>query len=242
MGEESIVSQPRHNYEENNSWGNLGWLGSDEYYAFWSNVFLNELAPYFENKTIFDIGAGNGRIWNEALKKGLKVTTLNLVDQALDIAPELESAPNVTPYKKSLADIPDIHCDTILFKQSLHHIYSALGDNMFDHLHAQTFINLCMPAQPNWPISPELKKKYAPSYLDVAQVVKRANKNVTETFDISYPVEMSRDTWCAMLKERFTSILHDCEEDFINREIEWVKENLPEQLKFFDHLECMIFK
>ena len=49
-------------YKQHSSWGTVGWLGSDEYYAFWGDVFARKLAKYFEDKVVLDIGAGNGRI------------------------------------------------------------------------------------------------------------------------------------------------------------------------------------
>lgn len=229
-------------YKENESWGNVGWLGSDNYYTFWGNVYTQKFAEYFENKIVLDIGAGNGRIWEEALKSGFKVKELHLIDPALNISPQLSGMPKVVEHRTTLDSIGGICGDVAIFKQSIHHVHGIMGAKMFDIIQSPLFINLSMPLKPAWPISPALMKKYKPSVLDVENTLKQSSKVIQQSLLVSYPVRMKRDDWCAMLSQRFTSILHDCDDAYIEREIEWVKQNQPDILEFNDTLECLVFR
>jgi len=227
-------------YNKNNSWGNMGWLGSDEYYAFWGCIIAKERADLFQNKTILDIGAGNGRIWQEAIAQGLAFETIHLIDTALNVSPDLAKNPDIILHPEGLQSTQKLYGDVAMFKQSIHHIHDFMGSQMFDVIQAKTFVNLSMPANPDWPMSPEFEKKILPSCLDITDVFNNSNKKINNIFDISYLVEISRDDWCTMIKNRFTSTLHDCNDEFITQEITWAQENLPSQLNFSDRLECLI--
>lgn len=228
-------------YKTNNSWGNSGWLGSDDYYVFWARTFAHDLEGYFRDKTIMDIGAGNGRIWQEALALGLDVKMLHLIDPALDTDPGLAERDNVAAHRATAEKSPDINADVAVFKQSIHHVYAALGPAMFDRVHADVFINFSMPLDPEWPMSPALKEKYRPSVTDVDALVRCAGREITRRQNFSYPVRMSRGQWCDMLRARFSSILHDCDDSFIKAEVHWAHQNLPDYLAFDDTLECLVF-
>lgn len=230
------------NYKNHDCWGKIGWLGTSEYYEFWGSVFAKHLADFFKGNVILDIGAGNGRVWHEALNLGLLVKQLNLIDPELDVTPELALKPGVVLHKKTLESLQGIHGDIVVFKQSIHHLHERMGLSMFEALPGKTFVNFSMPANPDWPMSPELKKKFELGYLNVSDVVKNAGKKTKGSFLFSYPVKTKRVNWCLMLEQRFTSILHDCDDDFISREVAWVNNNLPDTLEFLDHLECVIFE
>ena len=229
-------------YKKNDSWGNAGWLGSDAYYRFWGEVYALDLAEYFCNKTIVDIGAGNGVIWEKALDQGLVFKELHLIDPALNISAKLSCVPNVIKHETTLEKLGTISADVAVFKQSIHHVYAGLGAEMFDAIKAKMYVNFSMPPNPDWPMSRALKELYKPSCLDVRDIFKNSKKNLKATSSISYPVEMHRDVWCSLLKKRFTSILHDCDDAFIEREIKWVRENLPSDIFFADTLECLVFE
>lgn len=229
-------------YQKNDSWGNVGWLGSDEYYRFWGKIYAHDLGQYFQNKIIIDVGAGNGLIWEKALDQGLVFKELHLIDPALNISEGLSTIPNVIEHPTSLQNLDCITADVAVFKQSMHHVYGELGVDMFNVIQAKTYVNFSMPPTPDWPMSHALMERYKPSCLDIREVIEGAQKDAIASSMISYPVKMERDVWYALLKKRFTSILHDCSDDFIEREIFWVKDNMPEQLCFPDTLECLIFK
>ena len=152
------------------TWGKSGWLGTSEYYSFWGRVFAVDLKPFFQDKTILDIGAGNGQVWQEALNVGLAINELHLIDPALDIALDLSQRRNVISHRKSLDELQYTHADIALFKQSLHHVYNLMGQKMFDTLQVSQFINFSMPAEPEWPMSPELQKRYLPSCLNIVSL------------------------------------------------------------------------
>jgi len=232
---------PTFDYKQHSSWGNVGWLGSDEYYAFWGNVFAQKLAKYFEGKIVLDIGAGNGRVWEEALRFGLKVEALHLVDPALNVSPWLSSRPEAILHTTTVDNMQGVNGDVALFKQSIHHVYGALGNDLFNIIPCPLFINLSMPLSTEWPLSSVLIKKHKLSVLDVEHIVQKTSQTILETFSVDYPVAMKRDDWIMMLRQRFTSILHDCDNDFIESEMVWVEQNQPDTLKFNDALECTIF-
>jgi hypothetical protein len=229
------------NYKENNSWGNIGWLGSDAYYTFWGDLFARKLAGYFQHKTILDIGAGTGRVWDEAFRLGLEPKELHLIDPALNISRDLSAKPEITAYKTTIDNVQGLHGDVAVFKQSIHHVYDAIGLDLFDAVQCPLFINFSMPLDTEWPLSPALMEKYKPSVLDVESIVKQSSKIIKSTFAVSYPVKIKRDDWCLMLKQRFISTLHDCDDCFLEKEILWVEKNQPDILEFNDTIECTIF-
>lgn len=230
------------NYQKHDSWGEIGWLGRDEYYNFWGNIFATELFKFFKNRTVLDIGAGNGRLWQEAFNQGLLVTELHLIDPALNISPSLSKRREVIEHKTNIENLKHVPCDVVVFKQSVHHIYQEMGAEMFKMFDTPVFINFSMPENPDWPISKALRKRFALSYLDVEQITQNAGKTILHKTLISYPVVMNKKEWHTMLEQRFTSILHDCDDAFIRREQSWVNDNFPEKIAFYDHLECHIFR
>ena len=228
-------------YNANKSWGCFGWLESSAYHNFWGRVFSHDLSDYLLKKKILDVGSGDGRVWLSALDLGLVVKELHLIDPALKIIPNLTQRPEIVTYKKSLQEWPPIPVDVIVFKQSIHHLYDALGTDLFAPLKADCFINFSMPSCPEWPMSPALLERYKPSVLDIKEMISQAGKSIKTSFIFSFPVEMHQNEWCEMLHQRFSSILHDCDDEFIEQEISWLKQNQPNILRFNDSLECLVF-
>lgn len=169
----------------------------------------------------------------------MKPEKLTLVEPHYTILPAL--LPKVEFYPKTLSEAGPIKSDVVVFKQSLHHLIDEMGQHVFDFLDADLFINLSMPLSCDWPMSPELNLFYEPSVSDVDAVIKQEGMRVVDRRLIDYPVTMKRDDWTSMIRQRFVSILHGCDDDFIAQEVQWIERNLPENLKFNDSLECLIF-
>ncbi len=228
-------------YNAHDSWGNLGWLGRDDYYAFWGRTLSGDLKAHLDGQVILDIGAGNGRIWEDAFKQGLRVKALHLIDPALNISADLKALDNVFTHTGNVETL-GLSGNVALFKQSIHHIYSSLGADLFNIINCPKVINFSMPQQPEWPLSPALMQRYKPSVLDVRAATEQAGHSITHSFEIAYPVTMRREDWQNMIRNRFTSILHDCDDDFIAHEINWLENNHPETLSFNDTLDCLIIE
>lgn len=228
-------------YVQNKSWGQTGWLSSVAYRHFWSGVFADELSILFENQIVIDIGAGDGAVWEGAMEQSLRPAHLHLVEPVFEVFPSLKARGNVTHYPSMLHDIGVLQGDVAVFKQSFHHVYDCMGSAVFDVLDVRTFMNFSMPLDCGWPMSPDFRALYEPSVMDMDAVIAQMGMHVIERRDIRYPVVLDRDEWCAMIGRRFTSVLHDCSDDFIAAEIAWAQSNLPDVLEFHDTLECLVF-
>ena len=221
-------------YFKNPTWGSNGWLNTANYYNFWGNIYkqfdLNE-------KIVIDIGAGNGRIWDVVFETGLKVKELHLVDPVLQVSSCLQKHEHVVLHKKLLKECVLPYADIAIFKQSFHHLYQIWGKQVFDLFQAETIIIFCMPPEPLWPLSPVLRSKYDAAYSKIdSDLLTVSKKKNYVTFLLDYPVSLDRSEWCSMLASRFFSTLHDCTDEFIQEEIRWANENLPDKLRFSDRL------
>jgi hypothetical protein len=229
--------------EQQLPWAKHGWLSSHEYYAFWGEVLVSDdLRPWIDGRQIADIGAGNGRIWQAALERGLKPDQLQLIDPDLGSVPELAARPDVVTQKNTLEEVAPITTEVALFKQSFHLIYDKFGSELFDLVAADTYMAFTMPRDIGWPVSSAFLDLYLPTCLDFHRIVAESGRKVIAGNRYDYPVRMHRMEWITMLENRFVSCLADCSDTFINNEIVWAQEYLPEELAFSDTLECLIFE
>jgi hypothetical protein len=218
-------------------WGKSGWLASPAYRAFWSGVLARELRPFLAGKSIADIGAGKAAIWPGALEI-LGLTRLQLIDPYLDVDGALAAHPLVVCSKAPLESLwPSLAAEVLFFKQSFHFAYAALGAEMF---RAGTLITLSMPKEIGWPVSQRFRQLYAPTHLDIAALARAHGKTIAYHQPLSFAVSMPRDTWVAMLRCRFVSCLHQCDDAWIEEEVRWANVHLPQVLAFDDTLECVV--
>jgi len=223
-------------------WADNGWLASPEYLSFWGSVFSSDLVNYVDNKTIADIGAGNGQIWEYAIQNGCLPKALHLIDPDLYISNELENYRFVQEHKDPIEDVSPLHIDTAICKQSFHIIYEYIGNKFFDLVNAEKYIIFSMPKKISWAVSDAFEEIFLPSCLDVEKAMKENGKKTVSSNIYSYPVKLPRHVWISMVKGRFTSCLHPCDDEFIENEVAWIEANLPETIEFDDKLECIIFE
>lgn len=226
---------------QKNPWAKRGWLLDGAYYSFWGNILSRDLRDLLHGRVVADIGSGNARVWEPALRGGLRPAQLTLIDPDLGIAPSLAALDFVTPLKEGLADAAPVTADTALFKQSFHLVHRAVGPALFDMVRSPVYINFSMPHRIDWPVSEVFLELFRPSHLDVRQEAARAGKSVIAAKVYDYPVRITRDEWIAMIENRFVSCLKDCSEETLALETGWAMMNLPETLEFSDRVECIVF-
>lgn len=223
------------------AWASNGWLSAPPYYDFWGNVMATDLHPYLANKAIVDIGAGKGKIWEVALSKGLALKKLELIDPYLDVSAALADNPIVQCKQQHIEQVAhDVQADVFFFKSSFHFAYDALNNDIFALAEGKTIINLAMPEIIGWPVSEKFKLLYAPTCLDFNSIARNNKKVILYHKQHSYVVRMTRDLWIEMLRQRFVSCLHSCDDAMIEQEIEWASTHLDDMLVFDDALECTV--
>ncbi|MDT8363899.1 MAG: hypothetical protein RQ714_04535 [Nitrosomonas sp.] len=203
----------------------------------------DDLGEVLDQKHIIDIGAGSGKLWETALKKGLSPKRLDLLDPALNISQALERKSCVYPLRGGLESFGTSTADVAFFKQSFHLALKCLGDALFDYyLPGHTCVVLYMPHKPEWPISPAFCDLYKTKEVIIEDIARNAGKSVIKQTRFDFPVIMSRKEWCDMLRARFTTTLHSVDNNFIENEIKWVEDHYPGILSFNDPLKCLIFR
>lgn len=225
-------------------WGSIGWLASDEYESFWASVLVNELREFIENKKVIDIGAGNGAIWRKALLRGLKISSLELLDPQLDIdaSSNWVVENNILLHKKDAKALTKSEAQIAFFKQSFHLIYRQTNGEILKTLEGKTSIVLYMPHKPDFPFSPILKGKFVKEELLLEDTLVSKGKKIIDKKKITFPVNITRQEWINMIRARFISLLHSAQDEQIKEEVLWIQKNLPDKLEFSDTLFVLVFK
>lgn len=223
-------------YVKNDSWGNSGWLSDDTYYRHLAHFLEDNMAESFTGKTVADIGAGRARLWDHLLQQGVCPRSLHLIDPNLQPSAELSGRDMVILTRAGLEAVAPVSVDTVVFKQSLHHLVDIYGSDLSSMIKAEQVLTFSMPEDVSWPMSPDFRQGYLKSYSGIREHFNALGCQLEQALEWSYPVRLSRDEWCEMVKKRFTSVLHDVEAEFIEQEVHWAQENLAENLLFEDRL------
>lgn len=241
MTNSDSVLQKISNIDDHQAWAKYGWLSSDAYCEFWGKILATHLKPHLEGLHVVDVGAGNGRIWEEAFSLGLSLKHLTLIDPNLSVSKKLIEHNDVSLFKDYLGNVEIIEPDVFFFKQSFHLLSIALGQKLFSIIEDKQIIHLAMENPIQWPISDDLKKLCLHHCHEIFSFPEVTERTILLKRKLCFPVIIRRDEWIVMLQQRFISCLHAVDDSFIDKEIAWAKTNLPETLKFNDCLECIIF-
>ena len=230
------------------NWDKKTWLSSSKYISSTIN-FLEKRIRFNKEIKILDIGCGRGKIIS-AFSKKYQMTNLPL---GIDIVDHKNTARNIKFTKinaiKYLKKTKE-KFDLILFKQSIHFfkfteikkilIFSKKKLN----LNGKIIILALHPKQNNWPLFKVFKTKLIKSLKKDEKILDLIKSNFKK-YKINYfgfKVNITKDLYLQMIKNRFTSCLLNLSSEELKTGIIEIKKKYQKKLMFYDKLICISYK
>ena len=229
------------------NWDNKTWLSSKDYINSF-NKFLIKHSNLNSNSKILDIGCGRGKIvGNLSIKLRLKSKPIgidieNHKDRDKKIVFKKIDAIN---FFKSNNDIFDL----ILIKQTIHLLkiseIKALIKlcKKFLSPKGQIFIFTLDPYKNEIPTFKKMHKKLQQSLSrdkKIVNLIMNTNKSIINKF--IYKVNIKKQKYLKMVKDRYISTLLDFALNDIQIGCEEIKLKFKNEIKFRDKLKCIIIK
>ena len=229
------------------NWDRSSWLSSKEYFAKLSNQLIKSLDLHEEIK-ILDVGCGRGYLLRSLANKA------NLINIPLGVEPVKHegSIPHhikiINSSINSFLDNNNIKFDVVILKQVLHllnqnereyfyyKVKKHLNDNakiVFIHMNDQTEI-------PQFPIMKNRLKKSLNSHQYLSEELIK-NFKLLKIDNFNYDVNISSKEYLEMIRNKYISVILDLNEEEIEKGIEFIKKNYPNQLSFKDTLTIQVF-
>jgi cyclopropane fatty-acyl-phospholipid synthase-like methyltransferase len=229
------------------NWDRSSWLSSKEYFAKLSNQLIKSLDLHEEIK-ILDVGCGRGYLLRSLANKA------NLINIPLGVEPVKHEGPIPHHIKiinssiNSFLDNNNIKFDVVILKQVLHllnqnereYFYYKVKKHLYDnakivfiHMNDQTEI-------PQFPIMKNRLKKSLNSHQYLSEELIK-NFKLLKIDNFNYNVNISSKEYLEMIRNKYISVILDLNEEEIEKGIEFIKKNYPNQLSFKDTLTIQVF-
>jgi ubiquinone/menaquinone biosynthesis C-methylase UbiE len=230
------------------NWDNNNWLSSYKYILSLTH-FLRKKINFTKKINILDVGCGRGKIIF-TLSKKYQMTNLPL---GIDIVEHKDVKKKIRFIKinalKYLNETKE-KFDIILFKQSIHffkfeEIKKILKFSKRNLTHKGRIVILALHPKKNyWPSFKVFELKLLKS-LEKDKVILNLIKFSFKKYKINYftfKVNISRDSYLQMIKNRFNSCLLNLSSKEIKNGIEEIKKKYKKKLMFSDKLICITYK
>ena len=230
------------------NWDNKNWLSSNEYVLSLIN-FLKKQINFSKKMRILDIGCGRGKIIATIFEK-YQMDNLPL---GVDIVKHKDIEKKIRFIKtnalKYLSKTKE-KFDIILFKQSIHFFeFSKIKKILKFSERSLTpkgkiIILALHPKENHWPLFKVFKSKLIKS-LKKDKIILDLIKSIFKKYKINYfkfQVEMTKDSYLKMIKNRFTSCLLRLSHKELKNGIEEIKKKYKKKLAFSDQLICISYK
>ena len=229
------------------NWDRSSWLSSKEYFEELSNQLI-EFIDITEEKKILDVGCGRGHLLeNLALNA-------NLTNQPVGVEPIKHDdfvPQNVKIFYSpinSFLNKNNSQFDLVILKQVLHLL--TLGERKKFYHDIKNHINeganivfIHMNEQTEIPLFPLMENKLQQSLkshkLLFAELTQKFN--LLNIFNFNYHVKISLEEYLEMISNRYMTVLLDLSKKQIERGIDFIKKNYPNQLVFQDTLTIKVF-
>jgi cyclopropane fatty-acyl-phospholipid synthase-like methyltransferase len=229
------------------NWDRSSWLSSKEYFAKLSNQLIKSLDLHEEIK-ILDVGCGRGYLLRSLANKA------NLINIPFGVEPVKHEGPIPHHIKiinssiNSFLDNNNIKFDVVILKQVLHllnqnereYFYYKVKKHLYDnakivfiHMNDQTEI-------PQFPIMKNRLKKSLNSHQYLSEELIK-NFKLLKIDNFNYNVNISSKEYLEMIRNKYISVILDLNEEEIEKGIEFIKKNYPNQLSFKDTLTIQVF-
>ena len=230
------------------NWDNKTWLSSKKYINSF-NSFLKSKFKLNKNTKILDIGCGRASIIS-ALQKKYK---FNKKAIGIDIVKNKNVKKNII-FKKIDAikyiKKTDSLFDLILIKQTIHFFSKEQIKFLLNlakkklNKNGQIFILSLRTNKSEIPCFKIMKSKLLKSLKRDKDLLKLIKKNFKKyrNYYFIFKVNLRKEKYIQMIKNRYISCLLDVPESEIKKGIDEIKSNYKNQIKFTDTLNCVSYK
>ena len=230
------------------NWDNKTWLSSKKYITSF-NTFLKSKINFNKDMQILDIGCGRANIISTLQEK----YKFNNKAIGIDIVKNKDVKKNVA-FKKVDAikyiKKTDNLFDIILIKQTIHFFSKKQIKSLLNL--AKTKLNkkgqiLIFSLETNKneiPCFKTMKSKLLKSLKRDKDLLKLIKKNFKKyrNYYFIFKVNLRKEKYIQMIKNRYISCLLDVPESEIKKGIDEIKSNYKNQIKFTDTLNCVSYK
>ena len=229
------------------NWDKKTWLSSSKYTLSIIN-FLEKRIKFNKKIKILDIGCGRGKIIS-ALSKKYKIKNLPL---GIDVVKHKDIEKKIKFIRINALNYlanTKLKFDIILFKQSIHFfklteikkILKFSKNNLTPN--GKIIILALYPKQNQWPLFKVFKLKLIKS-LKKDEIILNLIKYSFKKYKINYftfKVEITRDSYLQMIKNRFNSCLLNLSSIELKIGIDEIKQKYKRKLIFLDKLICISY-
>ena len=230
------------------NWDKRTWISSSKYNSSIIN-FLEKRIKFSKKTKILDIGCGRGKIISSLSKKH----QMNNLPLGIDIIDHKCSTNKIRFIKinatKYLVKTKE-KFDLILFKQSIHFfqfkeikkllIFSKKNLNP----NGKIIILALHPKHNQWPMVEVFRTELLQSLEKDAKILNLIKSNFKK-YKINYfafKVEVTKDSYLKMVKNKFTSCLLNLSSNKLKTGIHEIKKKYKKKLVFYDKLICISYK
>ena len=230
------------------NWDKKTWLSSSKYNLSIIN-FLEKRIKFNKEIKILDIGCGRGKIISILSKK----YQMNNLPLGIDIVDHKDIEKKIRFIKINALKYTSEtkkKFDLILFKQSIHflkfkEIKKILRFSKKNLNSKGKIIILALhPKQNHWPLFRVFKTKLVKSLIKdkaILGLIKSSFKKYKINY-FKFQVEMTKDSYLKMIKNRFTSCLLSLSHKELKNGMKEIKEKYKNKLVFSDQLICISYK
>ena len=229
------------------NWDNKTWLSSKSY-IFQFNKFLKTKINLNKNLKILDIGCGRANIIS-TLQKKYKFKSKPI---GIDVVSNKDVKKNIIFKRVDALKYLDKHekYDLILIKQSIH-FFSKSNLNRLLNLAQKSLKNKgkilifsLKTKNNNIPCFKKMRKNLEKSLKRdevLFQIIKKNLKKISYT-NFNFKVNISKQKYLRMIKERYISCLLNMGNKEIKFGISEIKSKYKDQIKFTDTLKCISYR
>ncbi len=229
------------------NWDNKTWLSSKSYISKF-NKFLKKKINFNKNSKILDIGCGRANIIS-ALQKKYKFRNKPI---GIDIVANKDVKKNILFKRVDALKYLDKQkkYDLILIKQTIH-FFSKSNLNRLINLAQKSLNNkgkiLIFSLKTNdnkIPCFKKMKKNLEKSLKRdevLFKIIKKNLKKISYTY-FNFKVNISKQKYIRMIRERYISCLLNMSNKEINLGISEIKLKYKNQIKFTDTLKCISYR
>ncbi|MGP3979611.1 class I SAM-dependent methyltransferase [Streptomyces sp. KR80] len=202
---------------------------------------------------IADIGAGTGLFLNRLLPYATTLTPVVCVDPSAAMLGRLPRDPRIHPLQATAeelatgrAALPCDALDVLVIKEAVHH-FNDLDDTLAglaDRLSPTgRILIVTLPPKLTYPLFQAALSRFAdgqPVPETIAATLRRAGLTTTVAID-EFPVAIDRDRWLRLVAGRWMSVLSTFSDAELDRGLEEIAEQHPEQrLEFADQFAFIL--
>lgn len=204
---------------------------SDDYINYFTNKIVEDL-PMKNNETIVEMGSGTGIFAKEILKKAPSVQMICVDNSALMLNRTKDER-----IKRICQDAVEFSKESIVYdriymKEFIHHIHSEDRLVLFKGIYSQlksdgSILILIEPRRLNYPLFDEALRRFEnrqPSHLEIINDLESAGFSTSFSV-ISYPINLEKQKYIEMVRNRYMSVLESFTDDELENGITFINDS-----------------